>query len=79
MIIKAIETLAQTLAEATPRDLGGGMEILLPDDMWRALERDMKTARHFAPVGDHPTPESEPVMVRLCTPGGEVLVKRKTP
>jgi len=79
MIIKAIEALAQALAEATPRDLDGGMEILLPDDMWRALEREMKTARYFAPIGDHPAPESGPVMVRLYTVGGEVLVKRRNP
>jgi hypothetical protein len=79
MIIKAVEALARALCEVSPSGTCDGMEIHLPEENWRAVEREMQTARYFAPLGDHPAPEAGPVMLRLYTQGGDVLVKRKAP
>lgn len=79
MIVKAIEELAQALCEVSPSGGCGGVQVLLPDEQWKALEIEMRAtvmeSRLYVPPRDRAEP-TEPVCVRIYTLGGEVTIRR---
>jgi hypothetical protein len=80
MIIKAITAMAQTIAEAAPTGCDG-LEVLLPDEAWGALKRELDALTLRRPMPSYggvveAPPREEPLELRLYTQGGSVLVKR---
>lgn len=79
MILKAIEELAQVLCEVSPRGGCGHVQILLPEEQWKALEIEMRAKAlqsHLYTPPSEMTEPGPPTCIRLYTPGGEVTIRR---